>query len=197
MFEQITEKPESPMRFFTPGLYLRFNSDDEDVADDAQSEWDEATARYQNHLKTVLRSAPESVRGIARACFHDAVVGNVVYDPYGGEQRFPHSPAGIIPPSLPRPSPTRMRLTLPDKAIGLVYLTWDAFIVHHTPPDWPSNRGPSHWLYDEVDEIWGRFGMYIHRILLSCGHIYEIPFYDVMRLEVSGQKLQITPPGTG
>lgn len=191
MIEFTTESPESPMRFFTPSLYRRFNSEDDDIADAGQSEWDEATARYQHHLKRVLRGAPESVRDIARACFHDAVLSGMIYDPFGSGR--PTSPAGIIPPSVQRPSPARLQLTLPGKSVGLVYLTWDSVIIHHTPDEWPSGNGPSLWLYDEVDEIWGKFGMYIHRILLSCGHIYEIPFYDVMRLEVAAPKPQIKP----
>ena len=37
----ITEKlPENTMRFFTPDLYVRFNSTDDAVADRANEEWD-------------------------------------------------------------------------------------------------------------------------------------------------------------
>jgi len=35
------------MRFFTPDLYLRFNSDDDDIADGADAEWQTVVKDYR------------------------------------------------------------------------------------------------------------------------------------------------------
>ena len=43
----------------------------------------------------------------------------------------------------------------------------------------PRKRLPSCWLYDEVDLVWDRFGMYVHRILFSDGSVWVLPFARV------------------
>src|SRR5439155_1551888 len=50
-----TDRPtEQVMRFFTPELYVQFNSPDDEVADRANEAWETALQSYQNHL-TALR----------------------------------------------------------------------------------------------------------------------------------------------
>lgn len=189
MLFEVTEIPESPMRFFTPDLFLRVNSTNDDVADAAQGEWELAAQAYQYHLKKVLRSAPRNVAELASACYHDAVLSGVTYDPFGREL-LPHGAGGRIPPLVPRPSPTTLKLTLPDRAVALVYLAWDSVRTFAPSPGWSEHQGPVLWLYDELDEVWSRFGMFIHRVLLSNGEVWEIPFYDVVRIEVTTSEVQ-------
>src|SRR5260370_613106 len=68
-----TAKPsEQSMRFFTPELFIRFNSTDDEIADCANEEWELATNAYaQNVLKLEGRiPAPE----LLSLCMHDAEV---------------------------------------------------------------------------------------------------------------------------
>ena len=61
------------MRFFTPELFVRFNSDDLDEAFAADEAWDEADARYQLHLDATDPSLPAVLRDFHRnVCLHDA-----------------------------------------------------------------------------------------------------------------------------
>ena len=68
-----TEKPsDSPMRFFTPELYVRFNSADDAEADVADAEWESAVAAYRRHLDGLRDRIPMQVRALADLCLHDA-----------------------------------------------------------------------------------------------------------------------------
>jgi|SRR5579883_405209 len=183
MFSEVTELSESPMRFFTPELFLRVNSNNDEIADAAQDEWEQSAQAYRHHLKKVLRHAPRSVGELAEACFHDAVVSGMTFDSFGRDA-FSYQPAGRIPPVVPRPSPATIKLTPPGRSTALVYLVWDGVRNFPPIPEWPEHNGPRLWLYDEIDEVWSRFGMFVHRILFNSGEVWEIPFYDVVRVEV-------------
>ena len=58
------------MRFFTPDLYLRFNSGDDEIADQANDEWEKAIDSYQTYLKNL--NLPESVKKLTEINLHDA-----------------------------------------------------------------------------------------------------------------------------
>jgi uncharacterized protein HemX len=60
------------MRFLTPDLYVRFNSSDDEVADQANQAWEEASARYRKHLESVEDSMPSHVRKLSQLNLHDA-----------------------------------------------------------------------------------------------------------------------------
>jgi hypothetical protein len=178
---------ESPMRFFTPELFLRVNSRIDEVADDAQNEWEGAVEAYRHHLKKVLRVAPSGVGDLARECFHDAMVVSLRYESLGRESlRY------LLPEPMlffhRRVGPATIRLTLPTRAIALVYLIWDEVRIHTPSPEWEERTGPKLWLYDEIDEVWSRFGMFVHRVLLSSGEVWEIPFTDVDQIQVTVPK---------
>jgi hypothetical protein len=49
------------MLFFTPELYLRYNSQDDKLALAADAEWEAAIVRYHQHLDTVLERMPSPV----------------------------------------------------------------------------------------------------------------------------------------
>src|SRR5438046_1740046 len=68
-----TGKPSEPiMRFFTPELYARFNSSDDDVADRANEAWEKALQEYQRHLDAIRDQMPSQVRTVADLNLHDA-----------------------------------------------------------------------------------------------------------------------------
>lgn len=176
---------ESPMRFFTPELFLRVNSSDDAVADAAQEEWEAATEAYRHHLKKALRGATQSVAELARECFHDAAVQSWNYGARVEQMaRFvPESLMGVI-----RFGPATITLQLPGRAVALVYHIWDEVRAHLAPAEWDERTGPKLWLYDEIDSVWPRFGMFVHRVLLSSGEVLEIPFSDADMIEVTAPK---------
>src|SRR5437667_11946449 len=68
-----TATPSEPiMRFFTPELYARFNSSDDDVADRANEAWEKALQEYQRHLDAIRDQMPSQVRTVAGLNYHDA-----------------------------------------------------------------------------------------------------------------------------
>src|SRR5437867_2658966 len=70
-----TEKPsEQVMRFFTPELYLKFNSSNEEEADQADEAWEAAIRAYQLHLDSVRDRMPSPVVRLTELCLHDAEV---------------------------------------------------------------------------------------------------------------------------
>ena len=57
-----TDMPsEQKMLFFTPELYLRFNSRDTETALAADAEWEAAIVRYHEHLATLSDKMPSQV----------------------------------------------------------------------------------------------------------------------------------------
>ena len=53
---------EPVMRFFTHDLYVRFNSPDDGVADDAHADWEAAVRDYHAHLAKIRDRLPSPVR---------------------------------------------------------------------------------------------------------------------------------------
>ena len=56
------------MLFFTPELYRRFNSQDDEIALAADAEWEAAIARYHQHLATLHEKMPSEVIELSRLC---------------------------------------------------------------------------------------------------------------------------------
>ena len=59
------------MLFFTPELYLRYNSQDDKMALAADAEWELAIVRYHQYLATVREKMPSAVDELSRLCLHD------------------------------------------------------------------------------------------------------------------------------
>ena len=62
------------MLFFTPELYLRYNSQDDKLALAADAEWESAIVRYHHHLATVREKMPPQVDELSRLCLHDGEI---------------------------------------------------------------------------------------------------------------------------
>src|SRR5689334_16436410 len=68
-----TDAPsEQVMRFFTPDLYIKFNSPDDDEADRADEASEAAIRAYRHHLDGLRDRMPSQVRKVAELCLHDA-----------------------------------------------------------------------------------------------------------------------------
>jgi hypothetical protein len=172
------------MRFFTPELYARFNSADEDEADDANEAWEAALARYRNHLDGIRDRMPSQVRKLAELDLHDAEF-------LGCDQEVgPLVPA----PSEAFPQPVWSAVAIlsvkqDDTIVSLIYLLWDRVREYPAAADWPFSKARTHWLYDEVDLAPDPRGMFLHRVLLSDGRVLEIPFASAII-----HSLSLAPP---
>jgi hypothetical protein len=64
------------MKYFTPELFGRFCSPDEDISYEAHHEWDQAIVRYRRRWQRIKSHFPESVRRFedSSICLHDAQV---------------------------------------------------------------------------------------------------------------------------
>ncbi|MFL6216686.1 MAG: DUF4085 family protein [Blastocatellia bacterium] len=171
-----TEKPsEKIMRFFTPELYLQFNSPDEAVADRADEAWEKAIHKYQRHLQSIRPKLPSQVKEVAELSLHDAEVLAFEREMQPG---FPLS-------KTPVPFPiwyafASLSLKQNQTILSLLYILGDHIQEYPAKEDWQFSRSDTHWLYDEVDLDLNHQGMFLHRILFSDGRIFEIPFMSVV-----------------
>ena len=61
------------MKFFKPGLYIRYNSDDDVVANCADRQWEKTIRAYKEHLAAFSDQMSEGVKYVAESlCLHDA-----------------------------------------------------------------------------------------------------------------------------
>lgn len=171
-----TEKPSEPvMRFFTPDLYRRFNSPDDDEADRANAAWEATIQKYQSHLDGLRPQMTSQVRKLADLCLHDAEV--LSFD------QEAHAVGPLPDPVWPAPLWSALAILSfqsDAKVFSLIYLLWDGVREHAAPADWPFSKVRKHWLYDEIDLAPDQRGMFVHRILFSDGSVLEIPFYSVI-----------------
>lgn len=154
------------MRYFTPELYLRFNSSDDAIADRADVEWSNALDAYRAHLEQVLKGAPASVQVLSGLDLHDAEwIRFDVPEEDGAGSRQP----GIAVAFLKQD----------DSFRAMIYRLAGTPTEKPASEDWPFSSKRVDWLYDEIDIAAGHRPAYLHRILLSDGRIMEIPFASV------------------
>lgn len=164
------EKPsERIMQFFTPQLYLQFNSADDAVADRANARWERAVGRYRQHLDELGQRLTPEVRSLTNISLHDADV--LTFDPEA-ELRSENALAPL--------SVALLTVRHQEEIISLIYSLSDCVRESRKPRKWPLAEGQVQWLYDEVDAIEGPTSRFVHRILLSDGRALEIPFYAVL-----------------
>jgi len=159
------------MRFFTPELYIQFNSSDDEVADLANDAWENAVQKYQRHLENIRPRMPPQVRKVADLCLHD-------YEVLGFQQEF-QSASPLPEPFWPAPfwsAVAIMFLKREQTLRFLIYVLWDRVREHEAKKDWPFAAERKHWLYDEVDIEADQRGLFLHRVLFSDGMVVEIPF---------------------
>ena len=176
MRPQIEKLSDAVMRFFTPELYMRFNSSNDEEADRANQAWEEAIQEYQRHLNDIWNKLPSPARKLTQVCLHDADILACQQDieplsPFPFEAFFP-APHWWVSAVL--------SLKSGDQIVTLIYGLWDRLREYPSLPDWPFSKERKQWLYDEVDAVDDHKGMLVHRVLFSDGSILEIPFVSVL-----------------
>ena len=171
------------MRFFKPGLYLRYNSDDDAIADRADREWERAIRAYKEHLATFSAQMNDGVKYVAESlCLHDAEILSF-------QAEIPIHP--LFSSSAFSPGAATIWLKSNEEIINLFYLLWDEVAESAAPKRWPFSKHHVHWLYDEIDRADAPSpSVFWHRILLSDGRVISIPFSDVIVNAFSGSNPQ-------
>lgn len=169
MKRQIDVRPDGGMKFFTPELYLRFNSPDDNVADRADRDWEGAIKAYEKRLNDLRDRMPLQVRELSELCLHDweIVAWNEAVEP---DLRL----AGEASPVWSAFSVLSLRRG--NEIISLNYVLRDDLRRHPAPSGWPFSATRICWMYDEVDIVSAKPGDYLHRILFSDGTTACIPF---------------------
>jgi hypothetical protein len=167
------------MRFFTPELYIRFNSQDDEEADRADEAWEEAIQEYRRHLDGLRDRMSSPVKKLAELSLHDAEL--LACDELSGP--FPFRPR--FEPFPFEPFPYWLGLAIvsvkQDRNIVSLIYTLSDHITRYPPRNaWPFSKARMHWLYDELDLIAGRRETFVHRVLFSNGEVIEIPFVSVL-----------------
>ena len=168
------------MRFFTPELYLQFNSSVDATADRANDAWEKSLQEYQRHLDAIRPTMPSQIKKISELCLHDAEL-------LGFEQEM-QSFLPFTETLWPGPlcsSVAVVSLEHEGKLHSLIYMLWDRVGEYPAQGDWPFSTLRKHWLYDEVDVSPDHRGMFLHRILFSDGSVVEIPFMSVITSSVN------------
>jgi hypothetical protein len=168
------------MVFFTPELYLRFNSKDDEIALAADAEWEAAIVRYREHLASLEEMMPSQVKELSKLCLHD---GEIL------QRQEQQHPLSILcfedGPGSPRFWPVwyglaSLAVRLDNELVTLLYFLCDHIAEQPAADDWPFSRKREHWLYDEVHWQGGDRGKFTHVILLSSGVVLTIPFATVL-----------------
>ena len=157
------EKPnEQVMRFFTPELYIRFNSPDDAVANQADEDWETALKKYSDHLDKLRPWMPHEVKRLANLYLHDAEVLDFRID---GQTRSPF-----------QCHQAEFSLKQNGESIDLEYFLSGEVHVFDFGSERPFSKEFPLWLYEEIDVDSKADGMFLHRILLSDGRVIVIPF---------------------
>jgi len=158
------------MRFFTPELYLRYNSADDADADRADEDWERAIREYKDHLSKFSKEMSSRVKDLAEnLCLHDAELLSLQEDTLESSG-LPIFPVSVAIVSLKKDS----------KIVIIIYSLGSKVVQSRPLEEWPFSKLRTHWLYDEIDLEKQRPYLYWHRILLSDGRVISIPFVDVI-----------------
>jgi hypothetical protein len=169
MKRKIEKRSESTMKFFTPELYLRYNSADDADADRADEDWERAILEYKNHLSKFSKEMSSRAKDLAEnLCLHDAELLSLQEDTLESSS-LPVFPVSIVIVALKKDS----------KIVIIIYILRSKVVWSRPLKGWSFSKLRTHWLYDEIDfEEEGSY--YWHRILLSDGRVISIPFIDVI-----------------
>jgi hypothetical protein len=147
------------MKYFTPELYIRGNSEDADSLIGIERDWDKALERYERRRTSIKASFPENVQRFQESgpCLHDAELLQMFQE---GEQFI-------------------LELQPQDATTNIVILNFTLAQnpVIHTEALPEEIRSPrAFWLYEEFDI--DRRGQYSFEVLLSNGWVASLKFSD-------------------
>jgi hypothetical protein len=168
------------MKYFTPELYQQFNSFDVDEAERADDAWDRAEVAYKQRLASIREHMPSQAVALSELCLHDALVVSRT------EQANPVGECRLLDGPFPFPLPCLwtavaiVSVTVGEEVISLIYSLSDHTTARDAPEGWRFSNLQEQWLYDEVDRMDDRKGLFVHRILFSTGVTVEIPFVSVI-----------------
>lgn len=150
------------MKYFTPDLYLRFNSRERREMEQAHEEWETAIKRYGEHLDGIGSKMTESVRELARELrLHDACYLGLSLMPSLDTEAY----LGVLM--------TKQKATYHF----LVYLLAQEPLIQEVEQPWPFSKAEVHWLYDEFSL--DADGRQQHEVLLSDGRVIKLNFHDL------------------
>jgi hypothetical protein len=151
------------MKYFTPELYVRGQSRDDDVVGEVERLWEEAGERYVSALEQIQADLPPGPRYLLDNFYlHDAVICAMGRQ----DERF------II--VLQVDTPPHELLVLTYRLIGEPGIDEAAL-----PPEHRSPNGRVEWMYDEVDLERGTVPVSTQTILFSNGWEVRLRFRDV------------------
>ncbi len=178
------------MQFFTPELYRRYNSQDDEEALAADAEWETAIVKYHQQLDTLRGKMPSQVLELSQLCLHD---GEILQR---REQRLQLSTGrskawsssierseswrGRTSSWMSRYEVASLAVRLDNELVTLLYFLYDHMTEQLAAKDWPFSNEREHWLYDEVHCQEPDRGSFTHLILLSSGAVLAIPFVTVL-----------------
>jgi hypothetical protein len=171
---------EHNMLFFTPELYRRYNSQEDEIALAADAEWEAAIVAYHRHLAALNEKMPSQVIELSELCLHD---GEILQRQ---EQQQPLSSWSFEDGPGPRQfwpfwyGLATIAVRLDNEIVTLLYFLCDHIIEQPATEDWPFSKKREHWLYNEVHWHGGDHGRFTHLILLSSGVVLAIPFGTVL-----------------
>lgn len=154
------------MKFFTPELYLRFNSSDGRFVERAHEDWETALTKYRRHLDRIASRLTQPARHIAATlCLHDGQY------------------SGISLPLLPTGDNSLAVLSTRNdrKLVVLIYVLAEEPLIQEVEEEWPYAKTDPRWLYDEFDV--DHQGVQQHEILVSSGRVITIRFHEIQRME--------------
>jgi hypothetical protein len=151
------------MKFFTPELIVMGQSKDDDVLDEQERLWEEASERYTAYLNSVRPEFPPGLRRLDdRYYLHDAVIRGL----------------GVQDRSF------QIVLQLDTPPRSLLTLTYDlvedpVVLVSRLPAEMCDEGEVVDWLYDEVERVPGEPATWTQAILLGNGAELRLHFRDV------------------
>jgi hypothetical protein len=152
------------MKYFTPDLFVRFQSLEADSVSDGMDAWEEAIQHYREQLHSLLPLAPEGVRRLHDHYYlHDAEVLTL------GQE----GPLFILV----------LRLDPPYRDLVLTYTLTDEPAIDRAALPAEHSSKQIEWLYDELALVSAVPAVCDHSILLSNGWELRLRFTD----------LQVTP----
>ena len=180
------------MKYFTPELYIQFNSADEKEADRAFDLWEKAIEKYQN--------AVQANRGLFSTGIKEFLEHYNLHD--GRLVRKDTSTVESIWRQFPNSlmeSVYSISLIQNGNVVVLNYILSGDVRTVEPDGNWPFPKSKGGWLYDEIHkEDRAEIGhMWSHHILLSDGTELIVPFLDMFIQKISAKEIEGDLVGAG